>query len=687
MDDFDQFAKESIKTLPVVNVTAPANDMWADIDTAAKIAPQVSTTYTERNIPAFQKFLHSGAAFSDVTVGGIIPGIAAPLTYAAGRTFMNPEGAKRAEEKVLQYTAQPFGNLFGVTESPYYKNEATNRLMTYIGENMSKGADWIARQTGVPKSDIENMMQSVAAGVGAKVAPVVGKAGAAGLQAVESTAGGIAKATKRATEALAQPSKYTPMQVQMLAQRLQYKPTVEDVTQGRVSVGAAAAPREATIRAAIAELPPEEAAAVSKLPIAEVDIDALRRRVEAASIGIRLSEGQASQNPRIISQEMNARAQKGAERTAEELNQQNKQLVNAVNNLRDEVAPEAFGANKLEHGQAVIDAYQDIDRKLNTEIDKKYADLRDAAGGEFPVDAPILLKNIKEKLHSELLTDNAPAAQINSLRRMAESNNMTFENYLAMRRNLSKVAASSADGNERMAARFMMEELDKLPLQPDAASLKPLADEARAAARARFEMLDKDPAMRAAVEGTVPADKFTDKFVVNGVNKNIQQMIANLGEDSSAHHSMRAAALEKLKESAGITNNNGNFSQAGFNKALRIMNNVGNVNAIFGGEAANKLRTIGNVAGYTQFQPKGSFVNTSNTATVLAGLKSQAGNIAKGALDVAGLKTAGIPLGTIAGEKLRQAQIAAQTRKTWEPGAGVRKELEGRVALKDIGKE
>jgi hypothetical protein len=59
--------------------------------------------------------------------------------------------------------------------------------------------------------------------------------------------------------------------------------------------------------------------------------------------------------------------------------------------------------------------------------------LRDAAGGQFPVDAPVLLQNIQTTLKKELLSNEAPKGQFSELKRLAKDNSMTFEDYLSLR--------------------------------------------------------------------------------------------------------------------------------------------------------------------------------------------------------------------------------------------------------------
>jgi hypothetical protein len=260
---------------------------------------------------------------------------------------------------------------------------------------------------------------------------------------------------------------------------------------------------------------------------------------------------------------------------------------------------------------------------------------------------------------------------------------MTFEDYLSLRRNLGDIARTAKDGAERKAAGYMIEELEKLPLQKQAAALKPLADKARASARARFQMLEKDPAMKAAVDDVVPADKFIDKFVINGVNKNVQTMVNNLGRDSAAHQHMAAGTVNWLRDKAGVIDEKSNFSQKSYNEALKKLDDVNNLQEIFNQEAASKLKTLGNVANYTQFQPRGTFVNNSNTlvGAMAESARNAVGKTVEGSLNLA---VPGVQLGTSLMEMRARRAAEAETKKSLELGAGTKQT--GKNKVKDLGK-
>jgi hypothetical protein len=611
---------------------------------------------------AKQDLRASVASLADVTLGGIIPGVAGPVTYAGARFFgQSPEQAAALEQKVVGVTEKPFGKALGVTETQAYKGEASRQIMDFIGQNINKGAEWIAQKTGLPIGDVQNMMATATVAA----APAVGK--------VATTTG---KAIQEVASAVGKKLGVGELQVQ------QNVPTAP-VPSGMVSAGAAAVPDATTIKQALSVATPELQKTISSIPVNEVNIPTLQRHIEADTlpVPIRLTEGQATGDVVKLSKEQNRRGKDPV--LAQRFNEQNGQLVENLGLIRDKAAPDVYGTKKIENSQGIIDAYKELDNNLNTSINADYQALRDAAGGQFPVDAPQLLKNVETKLKKELLSNEAPAGQFNELKRLAENNSMTFEDYLSLRRNLGDIARTSQDGSVRKAASYMIEELEKLPLQKEAAALKPLADKARASAKSRFQMLEKDPAMKAAVDDSVPADKFIDKFVVNGVHKNINTMVENLGKDSPAHQHMAAGTVNWLTDKAGIVDGNGNFSQAGYNKALKKLDDVQNLNAIFNQEAASQLKTLGNVARYTQAQPRGAFVNNSNT--LVGSLAEKAGQgVSMGVEKGLNVAVPGLQLGTTVMEMRARRAAEAETRKALELGAGTRQK--GQNKLSDLGK-
>ena len=109
------------------------------------------------------------AALAD-TVTGIVPGAVGAVTYPVARAFgKSPEEATKLTQSITEPISQPFGKSLGITETPQYKGEASRRAMEIVGQFVGESAEAISRKTGIPKEDVENMLGTISAGVGAKL--------------------------------------------------------------------------------------------------------------------------------------------------------------------------------------------------------------------------------------------------------------------------------------------------------------------------------------------------------------------------------------------------------------------------------------------------------------------------------------------------------------------------------------
>ena len=88
--------------------------------------------------------------------------------------------AEDALQKVTSYFYRPVGKAFGITKDPVYNAEATHQIMDYVGEHADKGAQWIADNTGMDKSDAAWFINAAAL----KAAPMVGRAAKATGKAI-----------------------------------------------------------------------------------------------------------------------------------------------------------------------------------------------------------------------------------------------------------------------------------------------------------------------------------------------------------------------------------------------------------------------------------------------------------------------------------------------------------------------
>ena len=445
------------------------------------------------------------------------------------------------------------------------------------------------------------------------------------------------------------------------------------------SVGAAGAKPADIALASVANASPELRANVAKTvqnmkPGQAINQPVLDRVVAADTlpVPIKLMKGQMTQDPEIITREMNSRLARP--QIMNRLNEQNQSLIANTNAIREAAAPDIYETSRPAVGQIPIDAYKAKDAALNADISAKYQALRDANGGNFPLDVKTFVQSATDALHKNLLFDHVPGAIKSTMGRLLENNNMTFENFESLRTNLARIMRSAADGNEKAAAGVIRDALEKMPMTPEAeaAGLKPLADAARSAAKSRFDLIGSDPAYKAVITGKAVPDTFINKYVIKAPLQQVQTMKQNLAHDPVAQQALASGAIDHLRDAARIgSDNTGNFAQASFNNALDELRPK--LGVVFQPEQAKHLENLGAVSRLVKGTVPGSAVNTSNTATAIMG------ELAKSGLEgFVNVKSLGIPLGTWTRKIGGAVNEARAIRGTLNPGK--------EVLLRDIAK-
>lgn len=377
---------------------------------------------------------------------------------------------------------------------------------------------------------------------------------------------------------------------------------------------------------------------------------------ETLPVPVKMLEGQARGDAKLISEELNLRGTD--ERVPQVLQEQNAALIENLDTIRREVAPNVVGNDHVQNGQALIDSYKAYDAPVRAEITAAYKALEDANGGQLPINGKSFVDAADAALSKKLKTRYLPAALRGDLDQIREDGGLlTLEQYENLRTNLA-TAARDADrgalgggGNAATAIRIVRDALEEMPIEGAGAEIKALADKARSLSKARFDRMRADPAYEAAVDDPTPpgelspfADEFVRKYVVNGKAANLGKMREHLAADPLAAETIAAAALNYVKGKSGINlyTNEGNFSQAGFNRALADL--TPRLKALVPGEVAELLEQLGRVARRVQVRPKGSYVNESNTFVA-----ATAKNLGENVLNK-------LSLGTKAGTELRRRQ-------------------------------
>jgi len=460
---------------------------------------------------------------------------------------------------------------------------------------------------------------------------------------------------------------------------------------GRGSVGAAGT---SFAQQAAAEGVPEPL--VQKIASAEqsgsLNPVAAGRHIEAGSlpVPIELTAGQASGDVHALSNELNARAKNPA--LADRFNAQNGQIAENLAAIRDQISPNVNVPSGTPTGQALVDAYKTMDQPITEQISEQYAKARGADGAPALVNAAPQMQDFAAQVGPTRF--NALPANVQQIFRDAAGNQVTlpagFEvngsstrpmnvgDLMDIDKTLSGAMRSATDGSVRHDIGALRDSIVNSQLDPSSAGADAFSayKTAQASARARFQAMDADPAYKAAVNDATPAgepsplaDDFARKYIAGGKTSNVQNMMQNLSNDPANKELMAGALMDHITSQAGVDlrTGTGNISQAGLNKAIQNLGDKTRI--VLGPDASQTVEKLGNVARYTQEQPRGSYVNNSNTAVTLMG---HAGGLAKSVVE-RGVNAVvpGAQLGSWGREALAGRANAREIARSLEPGAGL----------------
>jgi hypothetical protein len=236
--------------------------------------------------------------------------------------------------------------------------------------------------------------------------------------------------------------------------------------------------------------------------------------------------------------------------------------VNDFDRIRQEASPTNVANNARENGQVALDDLKEYDEPVRANVKAEYQKLQDMNGGSIPIDTGAMSSNIEARMKKGSLTrtaanDPAISEVMDNIKSGAP---MDFEQYESSRSLMSAIQRSAKGTPNAVAAGIVRDELEKLPLPENAQPLKVQADKARAAASARFQQMERDPAYAAAVDdvtnGTPKgrksplADNFLDDYVMSKTAprsevESLMQKLSPEGQGAVASH-----ALSKVRDSA-----------------------------------------------------------------------------------------------------------------------------------------
>ena len=443
---------------------------------------------------------------------------------------------------------------------------------------------------------------------------------------------------------------------------------------GLQPAGAAATTNQAILKQAISQVPQNVAKELETIDPKDLNPKALQNIVDAESLDVpvRLTRGQATEDPALISRERNDRAVQ--QQYLERFNEQNKALQENVNLVKEKTAPDVFAPNYVANAEGAIDFVNNKIKENQQATKNAYDELDKFGAGKIQVDSKTFADNALKALSEKEDIDFLPSVIKSKVDAYANGKEMNFAQYENLRTQIAREtrkAQRADDGNAVHALTLVRGELEKLPLIGETAEAKLLADKARSVAKAEFDLVNTDSpnynkTYADIVNGKADTKDFIQSAILRSKNADFAKLMGLFSENPEALQHLRAGALDVIIKDA--TDASGNFKVAKFNKAIDNLDVNGKLLPLFG-EDALKLRKIARAGQLVENRPTGSFINEPNTAVEMA---------AQYAKRVATQTPIVGRFVEPAQQLLQERKINKEVAKSLKPGAGAK--------LSDIGK-
>lgn len=394
--------------------------------------------------------------------------------------------------------------------------------------------------------------------------------------------------------------------------------------------------------------------------------DAIRRLADYRLTGATPTAGGITLDPAIVTQQKNL-AKLGinskdmaAQQLGRTENANNRTLIAGLNDLGAATTDDAIGG--AQRVMAALGARNDRAQGL---INGRYAAARATDGRAAALNPRAFTNRAGDMLNAANLESFLTPDIRNKLNAFAGGKvPLNVDIAEQLKTSIGNIQRGSTDGNTRKALGLVRQALDDTPLldgQDIGQASIDAFNKARRLNRSWMQIVERTPALQAVRDGAEP-DKFVQQFIVGkGPKSNVMDvaMLKNsIKGDKEAVAAVKGQIASYLKDRAlnGAADEVGNFSNSAFNKAL---DGIGErkLALFFSKDEIAKFKAVGRVASYEQFQPKGSAVNNSNTAS--AGLSAMLDRIANSPI------LSKIPLGKgVIAEPVQNIAIGMQAQKT-----------------------
>lgn len=356
--------------------------------------------------------------------------------------------------------------------------------------------------------------------------------------------------------------------------------------------------------------------------------DVVKRIADYALVGAKPMRGNVTLDPAQITQERNLMklgansSDKGLQEMAQTARNNDMKLTGRLNDLGAGKASEPVAA-----GAGIQSTLKAIDAPRKAAVDAAYQAVRDSSGRAASLDVPAFSKMANDALDEQMLGSVLPSkarALLNDVSSgkipLNVNTSIQMDKVLS---GLSRDSAATGDKQGALAIRQVRDALNKTPVE-NAAGERALTmyDKARQMAAQRFAAIENNPAMAAALDDAAP-DKFVSTYIIGSGGKANQRDVFNLVKDLKSQPDAMQSAKEQImyhlkqKALSGNADEVGNFSPSAYNKALNAIGDT-KLKLFFTKDEFNMIKAVGRVSSYEKFQPTGSAVNNSNSASAFA---------------------------------------------------------------------
>lgn len=356
----------------------------------------------------------------------------------------------------------------------------------------------------------------------------------------------------------------------------------------------------------------------------------------------------------------------------------NEQLTSKWESLADET-----GARPVDNNARMESTFQTLkqgDEARQADIGAKYNAAREMGGNDAQLNHIRFIDQTSRELEEQGLGSFLKGDIRGVFKGMFENPDfkLTHGKSEEIVKILNARLKTTTDGNERAALAIVRKNLDNevgqsidelggaLPngdINGGLAGARGAWQEARGAARDRFQDLDSNPALKAAIDDVAP-DKSFDKLVLKANERDLVKLVDNLKNSPDGKQNLadlQGATIEHfIAKATGA--DNGAFSTAQLNKAINSFGN-NRMRALFTPEQIARINDVQKVGDILMQRPQGAHINDSNTASTLInrliGIANVAGKIpVLGNVGIGAAKAVGDLAQSGAGAKMINGQPA-----------------------------